>query len=178
MLLELENRKVALVPVYAVTGAPTQDELTSMLSYAQEYSEMQIVYVHWGTEYERIHSRFQEELAMRLIDAGADAIIGHHPHVIQDVALYKNVPIFYSLGNFIFDQYFSTDVQEGLMVELSWNEEGEALYDLIPLSSMGSRSAPYMMGAFERGILLDALAKNSQTGLQEMIKNGRIHIEK
>ena len=172
--LTVGTRVVALIPVYAVTTTLTQAQIDALFSEAVTSSDMQIVYVHWGTEYEAMHSRFQEELAQRLIDAGADAVIGHHPHVVQDIALYKNVPIFYSLGNFIFDQYFSTAVQEGLMVELSWGEDGSTSFDLIPLSSIGSRSAPYMMGEFERGIMLDTLADNSEAGLEEMIRSGRI----
>jgi poly-gamma-glutamate synthesis protein (capsule biosynthesis protein) len=55
-----------------------------------------------------------------MIDAGADAIIGHHPHVVQGMEIYKQRPIFYSLGNFIFDQYFSAETQEGLGLGLNF----------------------------------------------------------
>ena len=174
VFMELQDKTVALVPVYAVVESLSDEVIQEMLTYAEASSDHQVVYVHWGTEYEQRHSLFQERLAYRLIDAGADAIIGHHPHVIQDIELYKGAPIFYSLGNFIFDQYFSIEVQEGLMVELFWDEEDVASYHLIPVSSIGSRSAPYMMGDFERAVLLQKLADNSQTELQEMILNGRI----
>lgn len=176
VFLELQDRTIALLPVYAVVDTVVNEDIQAMLAYAEAASDHQIVYVHWGTEYEQRHSLFQERLAYRLVDAGADAIIGHHPHVTQDIELYKNAPIFYSLGNFIFDQYFSTEVQEGLMVELSWGDDGSAQYALIPVSSIGSRSAPYMMGAFEQTVLLQKLAENSQTELQEMIINGSLLI--
>jgi poly-gamma-glutamate synthesis protein (capsule biosynthesis protein) len=71
---------------------------------------------HWGTEYEAIHSASQEKLAHSWIDAGADIIIGSHPHVIQDAEMYKNRPIFYSVGNFVFDQSWSEPTQRGLIV--------------------------------------------------------------
>jgi poly-gamma-glutamate synthesis protein (capsule biosynthesis protein) len=58
----------------------------------------------------------QQQVGHQLIAAGADIIIGHHPHVIQGLEIYQGKPIFYSLGNFIFDQYFSSDTQEGLGV--------------------------------------------------------------
>jgi poly-gamma-glutamate capsule biosynthesis protein CapA/YwtB (metallophosphatase superfamily) len=63
-----------------------------------------ICYVHWGMEYHLTQSSSQEKTADALIDAGADAIVGHHPHVIQPIVYYKGKPIFYSVGNFVFDQ--------------------------------------------------------------------------
>ena len=70
-------------------------------------AEFVVINIHWGEEYKEISNNRQRFLAHALIDAGADVIIGHHPHVIQEMEVYKNRPIFYSLGNFVFDQYFS-----------------------------------------------------------------------
>jgi len=75
---------------------------------------------HWGIEYERERpSAAQINAAHALIDAGADVIVGAHPHVVQPIERYNDGVIFYSLGNFIFDQYFSEDTMEGLAVGLS-----------------------------------------------------------
>jgi poly-gamma-glutamate capsule biosynthesis protein CapA/YwtB (metallophosphatase superfamily) len=63
-----------------------------------------IVSLHWGTEYENKPSEQQRVAAHKIIDWGADMIIGHHPHVIQGIERYKGKIIAYSLGNFIFDQ--------------------------------------------------------------------------
>ena len=60
-----------------------------------------------------------------MVDSGADIIIGHHPHVIQNYEIYKERPIFYSLGNFIFDQYFSAETQEGLAIKIILSDEKE-----------------------------------------------------
>lgn len=73
---------------------------------------------HWGDEYKYFNSR-QEKLAKSALDAGADIIIGHHPHVIQDIEIYKGKIIVYSLGNFIFDQYFSPETLEGMNIEIN-----------------------------------------------------------
>ena len=62
-----------------------------------------MVCLHWGVEHTLHPTTEQRHDARRLIDAGADAIIGHHSHTAQDVELYRGRPIFYSLGNFIFD---------------------------------------------------------------------------
>ncbi|RMH62752.1 MAG: CapA family protein [Calditrichaeota bacterium] len=61
-----------------------------------------IINFHWGIEKEHYPQPEQIRLAHRVLDAGADVIIGHHPHVLQGVELYKGKPVFYSLGNFIF----------------------------------------------------------------------------
>ena len=63
-----------------------------------------IVNIHWGHEYHENPSQDQKDMAHSLIDSGADIIIGHYPHVIQPVEIYKNKAVFYSLGDFIFDQ--------------------------------------------------------------------------
>jgi poly-gamma-glutamate synthesis protein (capsule biosynthesis protein) len=63
-----------------------------------------VVQIHWGTEYALTETKVQTNIAHSLIDNGADVIFGHHPHVIEPVRIYKGKVIFYSLGNFVFDQ--------------------------------------------------------------------------
>ena len=79
-----------------------------------------VAILHWGEEYQKEPSKRQRKEAYLLVDSGADAIIGHHPHVIQDKEIYKGKPIFYSLGNFVFDQKES-DRSSGLVVSLSFS---------------------------------------------------------
>lgn len=90
------------------------DEVNERIREAEERSDFTIVTIHWGTEYQHTPSQKQIENAHAMVDAGADLIIGHHPHVIQSDEIYHGAPIYYSLGNFVFDQYFQKDVQEGL----------------------------------------------------------------
>ncbi len=172
----LDGVTIALIGLYAVDVMPSESEIQSLIERATQDSQIQVVYVHWGTEYKTTHSRSQEELAHRLIDAGADTIIGHHPHVVQDVGFYKGKPIFYSLGNFIFDQYFSEDVQEGLLVEMSATSQN-LQFILIPVTSIGSRSAPRLMNDFEKDVFLKKLSKNSHTELAPMIESGSLRLE-
>ena len=63
-----------------------------------------IVYIHWGKEYERFHSEKQRKIAELLVNCGVNCIIGGHPHVVEDYEFINNVPVFYSLGNFISSQ--------------------------------------------------------------------------
>lgn len=98
-----------------------------------------VVNIHWGEEYKEISNTNQRNLAHQLIDAGTDVIIGHHPHVVQEMEIYKNRPIFYSLGNFIFDQYFSVPTQQSLAVGLIFTDKKISTY-VFPLKGVNSQA--------------------------------------
>jgi poly-gamma-glutamate synthesis protein (capsule biosynthesis protein) len=174
-VISLGSSTVAVVGVYAVQAMPSVADIAQVFAYASDISDYQVAYVHFGDEYKLVHNGTQEHLAHLFVDAGADAVIGHHPHVVQDIELYKNAPIFYSLGNFIFDQYFSDEVQTGLMTELTIYDQ-KLNFTLIPMTSIGSRSTPREMSQFEAEQMLKTLAKKSDTELNEMILSGMISI--
>ncbi len=77
-----------------------------------------IIVPHWGAEYKKIPADNIIEKARKFINTGADLVLGGHPHVVQTMEEYNGKMIFYSLGNFIFDQYFSQDTMKGLAVEI------------------------------------------------------------
>lgn len=79
-----------------------------------------ILYTHWGNEYQQ-ENQVIINLAHTFVDAGVDTIIGSHPHIINGHEVYKGKDIFYSLGNFIFDQYFDEEVKKGLVVVATIN---------------------------------------------------------
>jgi gamma-polyglutamate biosynthesis protein CapA len=171
MLIDVGTSTVAVIGVYAVDVPPPLSEVVSVFKYASSVSDVQIAFVHWGDEYKPTHNGSQERLAHAFVDAGADIVIGHHPHVTQDIELYKKSLIFYSIGNFIFDQYFSDEVQEGLMLDLRL---AERKIDILPVSSLGSKTAPRLAPSLEKNEMLDELAKKSSEGLGEMIKTGSL----
>ncbi len=82
-----------------------------------------VIFLHWGVEFQKSPTLRQRHEAHQLIDAGADAIVGHHPHVIQKTEEYRGKPIFFSLGNFIFDQS-APATRQGLVVKLLFNHSG------------------------------------------------------
>lgn len=82
-----------------------------------------VVYVHWGTEFNTNPNITQHIDAMKLLSAGACAIVGHHPHVIQRLQYAGEKPIFFSLGNFIFDQK-GKERNSSIAVELHFTEDG------------------------------------------------------
>jgi poly-gamma-glutamate capsule biosynthesis protein CapA/YwtB (metallophosphatase superfamily) len=77
-----------------------------------------IVMMHAGHEYVNRPNQQQITFAKSAIDAGADIIVGHHPHWVQNIEIYNNKPILYSLGNLVFDQMWSKETQEGAMAEI------------------------------------------------------------
>jgi len=124
--------------IFKVDGAKVEQ----MVKELKQIADYVIVSVHWGVEYVHQPTKRKQWLAHLLVDSGADAVIGHHPHVVQTMEIYKNKPIFYSLGNFVFDQYFSQDTQEGLGVGMTLNK-GEITVYLLPYSI--PRSQPVFM---------------------------------
>lgn len=108
-----------------------------------------VVYTHWGIEYATTAPAYIVDLAHEFVDAGAVAVIGSHPHVVEQVETYNNTPIYYSLGNFIFDQYFSQDVTHGLMVELTFTPSGVSNAREIPIELNRDRTVCPTSGALQ-----------------------------
>lgn len=115
--------KVSLIGVHTLYGLSEADlaNIDSIIKNENDSGYFVIVLPHWGIEYNITHSLAQEKYATRWVNSGAGLIIGTHPHVIQDSQVIYNknsepVLVFYSLGNFVFDQYFSDETQTGLLL--------------------------------------------------------------
>jgi poly-gamma-glutamate synthesis protein (capsule biosynthesis protein) len=98
-------------------------KMPEIIQKAKAMSDVLIISIHWGDEYKTVHNARQEKIAKILIDNGADMVIGHHPHVIEDIGEYNGKPIVYSLGNFIFDQSFSTNTMRGMLFLVTFNDK-------------------------------------------------------
>ena len=90
------------------------ENMRAAIAALREKVAVVVVSVHWGGEYQAMSNARQRDTGRAFIDAGADIVVGHHPHTIQEVEEYNGGWILYSLGNFIFDQYFSKETMEGL----------------------------------------------------------------
>lgn len=93
----------------------------------RQKADILVVFAHWGAEYKLVSSSNVQKLAHQFVDAGADLIIGGHPHVIQQMEEYKGKRIYYSLGNFVFDQYGFKNCQDGLGVEVKIDKKTKGL---------------------------------------------------
>lgn len=173
--LPMNDKVVAIIAIHTLFTKPKISDINSVFTYAKAISDIQIASVHWGDEYQEKQSLQQIKLAKELVAAGADLIIGHHPHVVQGIGLIDNTPVFYSLGNYIFDQYFSESVQNGLTLKI--NLENNLTIDLLPVSSVGSRAQPYYKSDAAKRIFLADLAKRSSPELSKYIEAGSIPLQ-
>ena len=141
---------------------------TAVLKHSGGEANVIIVSLHWGEEYSPTPSVDEREIAHALVDAGADLVIGHHPHVVQEVAAYKvgarsdsdtrreprpaeagrerTAYVAYSLGNFIFDQNFSRTTTEGLMLKVFVDDKQISSVQKIPLK-INETFQPYAIGS-------------------------------
>ncbi len=95
-----------------------------IIKNASEKVDYLVVSFHFGEEYKTTHNSRQENLARKAVDAGAKIVIGHHPHVVQDEEVYNGAYIAYSLGNLIFDQAFSKNTMESLLLKIKLGRDG------------------------------------------------------
>lgn len=144
---EINDKKIAflgasrVIPVYEWNAMKEQPGLFTTydptllleeIKIAKNNNDIVVVYVHWGIERAQYPKDYQRNLGKQYIDAGADIIIGSHPHVLQGIEYYKGKPIVYSLGNFIFgSSNFST-----MLLKAEINTDNEITLSLIPCQSM------------------------------------------
>lgn len=110
-----------------------EDFIVADIKRAREvhHADWVIVYPHWGWEYEKTASSQQQKLAHLMIDSGADAVVGGHPHVTQNVEIYKNKPILYSLGNFVFNGFQDAETRTGWIAVLTLAANSEVRWKTI-----------------------------------------------
>jgi iron only hydrogenase large subunit-like protein len=109
------------------TISRVKDNDYELVKMADEKVDVHLVMVHWGVEYQAIANKEQRLIAEKIIDSGGDLIIGSHPHWVQNVEEIKGKKVFYSLGNFVFDQAWSEETKKGMAVKLLF--EGKELVE-------------------------------------------------
>lgn len=115
-VVEKEGLSYGFWGVDLVSAVYKDEWLVEKVTKMSSEVDVFVVLVHWGPEYKSESDR-QKKWGRLMVDSGADLVIGHHPHVVQGVEIYKGVPIVYSLGNFVFDQMWSTETREGVIGE-------------------------------------------------------------
>ena len=137
--LKIKNQNICLVGYHSLYNPDVTSVIKEIEKIKPQCSYI-ILVAHWGVEYELQPSLEQQAIAHTLIDAGADVIIGAHPHVVEPLEIYKGKAIFYSLGNFIFDQNFSAETKRGLAVRVEIGE-GKVGFNLLPIVINNSEAA-------------------------------------
>ena len=143
--------------------------LSKEIKEAKQQADYVIVYVHWGIEREERPNEVQTTLAHCLVDAGADLVVGAHPHVLQGIEYYKGVPIAYSLGNFV----FGSSIPSTALLQAEVDDSGIQLH-LIP----GTSAAGYTrkLDDTEQISAFYEKMQGLSTGVQ-IDATGRIHAE-
>lgn len=138
-VLNVRGKQVCLVGYHSLYDATTTEVVGEIARLRPECYKV-IVFSHWGVEYEPVASADQVAEAHEFIDAGADLVIGAHPHVVQNVETYRGRAIFYSLGNFMFDQDFSWATTHGLAVKATF-EATSTTFSLTPITIKGQEAS-------------------------------------
>jgi hypothetical protein len=141
-----------------VDPSSVEDRITRSLAMVR--ADIKIVSLHWGAEYVPFPSFLQQNFAHRLVDLGANLILGHHPHVLQPVEEYKGALIAYSLGNFVFDQRWGYDVQTGGILDIQLSP-GKQIWKL-HLTEINDSFQPVEASSARQGERLKGLEKPIQ----------------
>lgn len=108
-------------------------EEKKLVTDANAMVDILVVSLHWGVEYNAHPTQGQRRLARELVALGADVIVGHHPHWVQDHETISGVPVYYSLGNLVFDQMWSEETKKGLVVKLTFENKKQINEELLPV---------------------------------------------
>jgi poly-gamma-glutamate synthesis protein (capsule biosynthesis protein) len=116
---------------------------------ARAAADLLIVMPHWGQEYATVPNARQRAWAQGLVDAGADMVLGAHPHVLQPTEILRaegssehSAFVAYSLGNFVFDQGFSEETSRGVVLRLLVDGSGVARVEAAPIQTVNGRARP------------------------------------
>ena len=120
LIKEIKGVKFGILGFDFTSKKPVDSDY-ELIGMSKDKSDILIVGVHWGTEYTSEPNEYQRTWAAKLIKAGADVIVGHHPHWVQTVEFIDAKPVYYSLGNFVFDQMWSEKTKKGMVVKLAFN---------------------------------------------------------
>ncbi|GAB7388749.1 hypothetical protein BSNK01_25870 [Bacillaceae bacterium] len=139
-----------------------KERVYALVSEAAAAADITVVYMHWGEELADHPDPEEREMARRLIDLGADLVIGSHPHVWQGLEWYKGKLIAYSLGNFIFTTSFHEMARRTGVLQVAIDEDGKQSARLIPLKI--DQGAVWQPAEAERNEIIERVASLSVGG--------------
>lgn len=142
------------------SGLKDRERTMNAIKAAKKTHDYVLVSFHWGVEYEDYSNDQQQQWARDAIDAGADMVLAHHPHVIQGVEFYKNGLIAYSLGDFVFDHY-SRKTGEAFILNAQLGPDGVSDVRAVPVYLDGNGKPEYVDGD-EADVILKRLRSISE----------------
>ena len=166
----VNGRTIAFVGWNTTDNPIDLTQATLALEAAHQAASTTIAFMHWGIEYQNHPTQDNIILSHWLIDHGVDVVIGGHPHWVQGISEYHGHPIAWSLGNFVFDQDFSKETQQGLALKLVLRTGGMTIQP-IPLRIVLSQ--PALEEGASLQTRLDGLAAISDESLRPTIRAGQ-----
>lgn len=136
------------------------DDTLDAIRAAAENADFVMVYVHFGTEQSTVLEAAQKELATLYAEAGADLIVGAHPHILQGCGWREDVPVFYSLGNY----WFNMETVDTALLEVTLREPGDFTCQLIPCIQSGGITR----------LATEAEGQRILAGLNNVMESGRL----
>ncbi|MCR4614937.1 MAG: CapA family protein [Clostridiales bacterium] len=138
------------------------EKYLSVIEEADENADFTIAFVHWGTENEHMYEASQKELAEKYVEAGADLIIGAHPHVLQGFEYIEDVPVVYSTGNF----WFNSKTLDSCMIEATLYEGELSGLRFIPCIQKGCFTSMLHEGDSDYDRILEDEIKRSADNVE------------
>jgi poly-gamma-glutamate capsule biosynthesis protein CapA/YwtB (metallophosphatase superfamily) len=173
------NRRTAATSDRPGSAMDSPGTLAADIGALREQADRIVVTFHWGVPYQREPSHEDRAKARFAVDCGADAVIGHHPHIVQPYEIYRGCPIFYSVGNFSFGSRNSR--AEGLLVGVRF-EDTRTVVNVYPLYVKNRdprvNYQPKVLAgrAAERALSKLVMISGDHAGIMKL-QNGRGHIE-
>jgi poly-gamma-glutamate synthesis protein (capsule biosynthesis protein) len=140
---------------------------------AKRAADIVIVIMHWGVEYTSQISENQQHLARQMIDAGADIIIGSHPHALQSAEIYNNGIVFYSLGNFVFDQGWNR-TKDSCILRYCLSSSGQGVFEVVPVRIASAVPSETANAVFANRIFHTLTKELAETDY--ILENNRLYI--
>lgn len=135
-------------------------KIKSEIAEAHENADIVIVTYHWGAEYRNQPDGRQKYLGRFTVDAGADLVIGNHPHWIQPIEIYKDKLITYAHGNFVFDQEWSLKTKQGVIGKYTFYDDKLVDVEFLPIQ-IENYGQPYFLTGDKKKDILDSMGKQS-----------------
>lgn len=153
------SRFISVVDEYSGILPLDANMVVEDIQAAKQHADLVFVNLHWGVEDQPFVQLKCRKMAHRFIDAGADGIIGHHPHVPHAIEVYKKRPILYSLGNFIFGTY-TKDWVDNILAQIIIGEREIEGVIVHPIAGKGSELfQPFLLTGARAQVVLDDLRK-------------------
>jgi len=146
------------------TAYPYLKRIKTKIKEVRDTCDLIVIAFHWGGELWTTPKPYQQYYAHRVIDCGADIVVGHHPHVLQGIEMYKGKLIAYSLGNYVFGSY-SRNVSFSMILRLRYDNQGLLYGEVIPIDVYNPRVqfCPTLIRGEKRVQIIDKLNTISST---------------